>query len=278
MEAFEKLFVLDRLDVLKSVVLLCGHRMDPGGSEMGLLQRFRAYQQRNYQRRIAKATKTVQNSKAIREERWAALEYLCGVDTPEDAVPALLERFEYSLEHGINDTREKELAMEGILKFNEKALPFVAEKLSKSTRIAWPIKMLKVLGSRESVRDALQEALNFDDVAFDQAAVDKNFDILCYLRDYKLGNFTSRLQRFLEDPDERVRFAASEALIEQEEAIVKPMLEPFLLDSSAENRRIRQVVVECFLKNNWKLHDPSRFQEGMLYDGFAVKKGALLKA
>ena len=245
---------------------------------MGLLQKYRAYQKRSYQRRIAKAIKTVQNPKAIREERWSAIEYLCSLSIPEDAVPALLERFEYSLEHGINDTREKERAMDGILKFNERALPFVAEKLRKSTRIAWPIKMLKVLGSEDSVRDSLKEALNFDDVAFDQAAVDKNFDILCYLRDYKLGDFTPRLQRFIVDPDERVRFAASEALIEQEEAVVKPLLEPFLLDNSAENRRIRQVVVDCYVKNKWKLADPSSFQEGLAYDGFVVKKGSLLKA
>ena len=245
---------------------------------MGLLQKYRAYQKRNYQRRIAKAIKTVQNPKAIREERWSAIEYLCSLDAPEDAVPALLERFEYSLEHGINDTREKERAMDGILKFSEKALPFVAEKLRKSNRIAWPIKMLKVLGDDDSVRDSLKEALKFEDVAFDQAAVDKNFDILCYLRDYKLGDFAVRLKRFLEDPDERVRFAASEVLIEQEESLVKPLLEPFLLDTSAENRRIRQVVVECYLTKSWKLTDPTCFQEGLVYDGFMVRKGNLLKA
>ena len=230
------------------------------GSEMGLLQKYRAYQKRNYQRRIAKAIKTVQNPKAIREERWSAIEYLCSLDAPEDAVPALLERFEYSLEHGINDTREKERAMD------------------KSNRIAWPIKMLKVLGDDDSVWDSLKEALKFEDVAFDQAAVDKNFDILCYLRDYKLGDFAVRLKRFLEDPDERVRFAASEVLIEQEESLVKPLLEPFLLDTSAENRRIRQVVVECYLTKSWKLTDPTCFQEGLVYDGFMVRKGNLLKA
>ena len=38
------------------------------------------------------------------------------VDDANLAVGALLNRFEYSLEHGINDSREKELALSGVVR------------------------------------------------------------------------------------------------------------------------------------------------------------------
>ena len=46
------------------------------------------------------------------------------------AVKSLLQRFDYSLEHGIRDTREKETAMKGILRF-EKSASFSTGTLAK---------------------------------------------------------------------------------------------------------------------------------------------------
>src|ERR671921_526851 len=91
-------------------------------------------------KRVERAAKLITNAKAIRDDRWAALEFLAhGLDNAEEALPALLPRFEYSLEHGINDTREKELAMKGIVRQGERAIPYVKEWLQKTSRIAWPI-------------------------------------------------------------------------------------------------------------------------------------------
>jgi len=43
----------------------------------------------------------------------------------------------------------------------------------ETTRIAWPIKLLKALGKDDQVIEILKDALDFGDVAFDQAKVDK---------------------------------------------------------------------------------------------------------
>ena len=206
--------------------------------------------------KIEKAGKLVKNSKAIREDRWGAIEYLKEIDDPDRAIPALLQRFEFSLEHGINDTREKELALEGIVKYSDLALPFLKLHLSATTRIAWPIKALKSLGKEDLVVEALKAALNFGDISFDQSAVDKNYDVLCYLRDYKLSGFTDQLTHFLVDPDERVRFAAVELILEQNEQRTSPALERFLIDDSSENRRLRQAVSQAFVERKWPVTNP----------------------
>ena len=226
---------------------------------MGLFSKFKDFRKQRDDRKISKALNTIKNSKAIKEDRQASIDYFKGLEDPHVAVPALLQRFEYSLEHGINDTREKESCMEGIIAFGQEALPHVREHLLVTSRIAWPIKVLKALGEEAQVIEILKSALDFDDVRFDQAKVDKNYDILCYMIDYKLPGFADRLAHFLADPDERVRFAATEVLIEQEEPAVPGLIEHFIGDESPDNTRIRRSVIQAFLKHGWTLKHPEKY-------------------
>lgn len=237
---------------------------------MGLLQKWKDLRETRSQRRFERAVKLVRNPKAIREDRWAAIEYLSHLEEKDKSISGLLERFDYSLEHGINDTREKELAMKGIVRFGKDALPFVRQKISTTTRIAWPIKILKDIAEENDIVATLKGSLNYNDVSFDQSAVDKNYDILCYLRDYRLGDDWKKVAHFLKDPDERVRFACVETLIEQNAPGLSEVLEDFVSDVSAENRRIRQAVVLAFVRNGWRLKNPSVFPEGQIEPGVLV--------
>jgi len=229
---------------------------------VGLFSKFKDYQKGRDEKKISSNLATIRNSKAIKDERLGAIEYFKSLEDPAIAVPSLLKRFDYSLEHGINDTREKESCMEGIVAFKNEAIPFVREHLLYTNRIAWPIKILKALGEEKEVVEILKAALNFGDVSFDQAIVDKNFDILCYLYDYKVPNFEEKLAHFLTDPDERVRFACAELLIEQDSPKIPEMLERFISDESPDNIRIRKSVIDAFVKHSWKLQNPSVFPDG----------------
>jgi hypothetical protein len=244
---------------------------------VGLFDIFRGGGGKGDERRNAKALATIKNSKAIREDRVAAIDYFKDLDEATVAVPALLQRFEYSLEHGINDTREKESCFEGIVAHGQTALPLVREHLLTTSRIAWPIKVLKALGDEGQVVEILKAALDFGDVAFDQAKVDKNYDILCYLVEYKLPGFTSKLAHFLADPDERVRFAAVELLIEQDDPAIPGQLERFLSDDSPDNTRLRQSVIRAFFEKRWKVQDPSKFPDGQVVDGLALSPEGYLE-
>ncbi len=231
---------------------------------MGLFDKYKDFRKGRDDKKIARCIAVIKNPKAIKEDRSAAIEYFKDLGDASAAVPALLQRFEYSLEHGINDTREKESCMEGILGYKGDALPHVREHLLVTSRIAWPIKVLKALGEESQVIDILKSALDFGDISFDQAKVDKNYDILCYMVEYKLPHFVEKLSHFLQDPDERVRFAVTEVLIEQDDAEVPGYLERFLGDESPDNTRIRKSVVEAFLKRGWKLKDPGKFPTGQV--------------
>jgi hypothetical protein len=231
---------------------------------VGFLNKFKGMRKQRDEKRIAKGLATIKNPKAIKEDRQATIDYFRDLGDAGAAVPVLLQRFEYSLEHGINDTREKESCMEAVLGYGQEALPYVKEHLLTTSRIAWPIKVLKALGEEHQVIDILKSALNFGDVTFDQAKVDKNYDILCYMIDYKMPGFAEKLAHFLNDPDERVRFAATEVLIEQEDPAVPGYLERFIGDESPDNTRIRRSVIEAFLKHKWQLKEPARFPNGQV--------------
>jgi HEAT repeat protein len=215
----------------------------------------------NKETRIARSSDLAKNPKAIREDRWAAIEFLADdVADTKSAVRGLLARFEFSLEHGINDTREKEKALSGIMRHGDAALPIILEHLKITTRIAWPIKILKSLvRSEERVVECLLSTLDYSDVAFDQARTDKNYDILCHLADYKRHGLKDRISPFLSVPDERVRYAAAEVLMEQDLDEVGETLEKLMRDENPDNSRIRQAVVQKYLDLNWAIQKPDAF-------------------
>lgn len=243
---------------------------------MGIWDSFKNFSSGRQEKKIEKATRLIKNPKAIKEDRLHALEYFKGHEDAAAAVPALLQRFEYSLEHGINDAREKEMAMEGIMRHKDAAIPLVQEHLKVSTRIAWPIKVLTKIAMEDTVVRILLNCLNYEDVSFDQAIVDKNYDILCYLADYKVAGMADKLSHFLKDPDERVRFAAVEVIIRLDETGIDKLLEHFISDESSENRRLRAAVIDAFVHRRWQVSDPKKFGEAPIAEGvFVTKQGYL---
>ena len=112
---------------------------------MGLFGKVKEYQASRLEKKIEKAGKPIKNPKAIKEDRWAALKFL-SEDAERDLKLAehLLPRFEYSLEHGILDSREKDLALKGIVRVDEMGISAVQDWIRNTDRIAWPIKALNL--------------------------------------------------------------------------------------------------------------------------------------
>lgn len=237
---------------------------------MGLIAKYRAFRKRQFERSLAKHHKVVKNAKAVREDRQAALEFFVAQSDAEVAVPRLLDRFSYSLDHGINDTREKELALEGIVKHGKQALPFVKEFLQSSIYIAWPIKILSQIVEPKEKAEILETCLDYGDVELDQKVVDKNYDILCYLMELELPFDASKLLKFAKVHDERVRFAAVEVLLKQKRDDINKELEGLLFDESSENIRLRQAVAVALAEQGKSLQKQEGITPGHLMPGFEI--------
>src|SRR5690606_306597 len=90
------------------------------------------------------------------------------------------------------------------------------------------------------------------------------------LAEYQLGDFVDRLTHFLKDPDERVRYATCELLIDQEQPGISELLEPYLADNSSENIRLHKAVIAAFAEKGWKVKRPEVFENGIIGDGAKV--------
>ena len=244
---------------------------------MGLFQKIKDFQAQRQQSAIEKNQKNLQNAKAIREDRVGAIDFFSVHKDPTVAVPALLKRFGFSLDHGIYDAREKESAFEGIIKHGAQALPIVREHVRTTSLIAWPLKIIEKLATEAEMVETLESCLNYADVSLDADKTDKNYDILCHMRDYPLQNPHEKMGPFLDAHDERIRYAAAEVLTHQPYQIeIAKLLERFLSDHSAENTRLHQIVLDAYMEQKWKVLEPERLvKAGLPFGVFLSPEGFL---
>ncbi len=244
---------------------------------MGLFQKIKAFRAQRQQSAVEKNQKNLQNAKAIREDRVAAIEFFCAHKDPAIAIPALLKRFAFSLDHGIYDAREKESAFEGILAYGAAALPIVRDHVYTTSLIAWPLKIIERLATPTEMVEILEGCLDYTDVSLDPDQTDKNYDILCHLRDYPLQNPHEKMLPFLQAHDERIRYAAAEALTHQPYSLeITKILEKFLTDHSAENTRLHQIVLDAYVEQKWKVVEPERLiKAGLPFGLFITPEGVL---
>lgn len=247
----------------------------PEEIHVGIFDKWKDYKETRRVKRIESNKNLIRRDKVAKEERAAAIEFFCDLSDSTIAVPALLKRFDFSADNGIVDTREKERALDGITSRGSEAVPLIIDHLKNSTRIAWPVKALSKLVEEKEVAETLHSCLDYGDVSFDQAKVDKNYDLLCYLADYKLHGLSEKLSHFLNVHDERVRYAAAELLVLQDDKEVPTLLEKFTYDESEENRRLKKTVFEAFSEKGWKLSNPEKGAETSPA-GFRVSKEGLV--
>ena len=244
---------------------------------MSLIKKVKQFLENRKEKAFERNAKVIKNPKAIKDDRMGAICSLASSKKPAEATKALLDRFDYSLEHGIQDSREKEKALEIILSFGKDALPATLEHLRASKSIAWPVKILSAISSKEELVENLRSSLEFGDIDFSQEIVNKNYDILCHLRDHSLKDKGEALFRFLKAHDERLRVAAVETILTQnhEENFVK--LEPFLLDNTSENIRLKQSIAQKFIDEGRKLTQKELFKTGFLHPDLVINKDYSLK-
>lgn len=238
---------------------------------MGIFDKWKKFQANRLEKAIASNAKLIRRDKVNKDERAAAIEFFCSLERPEIAVPVLLKRFDFSADNGIVDTRDKERALEGVIRFGQDGVPIIKEHMLGTTRTAWPLKALSKLVEESEVIEALLACLEYGDVSFDQAKIDKNYDLLCLLADYKFSGQATKLSHFLKDPDERVRYAVTELLVLQDDKEIPAMLEPFASDTSEENRRIRKTVLQAFADRSWTLKDAEKVSSTSP-EGFRISK------
>jgi hypothetical protein len=149
-----------------------------------------------------------------KEQRLEAIEHLKNSEA-ELSVPQLLKRFELVIDHGLQDTKEKDMCMQEILSHKEKSIPFVKECIKIQKRISWPLRISEKLLKKNEYLELLLSNLEPDLIAFDDAHIERNIAILNALKDVYDKNVTEKVLPFLKHRNDDIKIAAVEVLLSQ---------------------------------------------------------------
>ena len=257
-----------------------------------LKQKYSAYHSNRLKGRIAANAALIRKLNVHKIERKAAIDFFCNLtDHSQDCVTHLLKRFDFADDNSIVDTKEKEQALAGIIAQGDAAIPILRDYLKHTERIGWPLKALLALTHEQEVSGCLLKLLDLSDIDFDHTKVEKNYDLLCHLTDYKFygtADDVAKVAQLIQAKDERVRLAAVELMTERimpsstqpDQPTKSPYLkyiEPLVYDETPENTRLRITVLEAYHQHGWTLKDKDRFMRYRI-DGYHIHKDGTLTA
>ncbi len=224
---------------------------------------------------LQKHLKRVANKRAQKHERWESIQVLAS-DGSDEALRALLTRFNVRVDPSITDGEEKNAAFLGVVQNGEAALAPVRDFLESSETLAWPLKILKELQTEEEVTTILLEVLAEMDTEYERDP-QKKIDVIASFEERKDPRIVEAVTRFLEDMNETVRFYVVGAILAQDdpdaalEAITTALI-------SEESVRVRIRMLDGYIEHNWTLGDVKDKASKKMPTGYTLgKKGEVRK-
>ena len=203
------------------------------------------------ERALERTAKKATNKLAQSQERWAALEKLRDMGTDE-SLYHLLRRFSFASLKGVDDEQEKAWVVQVMLDLGERGLGPLRRYMKSSSAIAYPLRILEDVASREQALDIIDELLADEPPGYTKDT-SKRTQIIDWLAEWRKGTDDDMVERvvpYLADFDENVRFSTVEALsLRCTEAAAEPLIDA-LLNEEEESGRLKSRIVEV-------LHDQS---------------------
>lgn len=217
----------------------------------------------------------VANKRAQKHERWESIQVLAR-DGSDEALRALLTRFNLRVDPSITDGEEKDAAFHGVVQNGDAALGPVRDFLESSETLAWPLKILKELQTEEEVTTTLLELVSNMDTEYERDP-QKKIDVMASFEERKDPRIVDAVTRFLEDMNETVRFYATGAILTQDEAdqaleaITKALL-------AEESVRVRMRMLDGYVDRGWTLNQVKDQLAKKIPTGYTLgKKGEVRK-
>ena len=217
----------------------------------------------------------VANKRAQKHERWESIQVLAS-DGSDEALRALLSRFNVRVDPSITDGEEKDAAFHGVVQNGDAALEPVRDFLESSETLAWPLKILKELQTEEEVTTTLLGLLSKMDTEYERDP-QKKIDVMASFEERKDPRIVDAVTPFLEDMNETVRFYATGAILTQDdadqarEAITKALL-------AEESVRVRIRMLDGYIDRGWTLSEVKDQLAKKIPTGYTLgKKGEVRK-
>jgi HEAT repeat protein len=217
----------------------------------------------------------VANKRAQKHERWESIQVLAS-DGSDEALRALLTRFNVRVDPSITDGEEKNAAFLGVVQNGEAALAPVRDFLDSSETLAWPLKILKELQTEEEVTTILLEVLAEMDTEYERDP-QKKIDVIASFEERKDPRIVEAVTRFLEDMNETVRFYVVGAILAQDDpdAALEAITTALIAEESV---RVRIRMLDGYIEHSWTLGDVKDKASKKMPTGYTLgKKGEVRK-
>lgn len=215
------------------------------------------------QRAFDRAVRNLLRKTRARDERMdEQIHFLAGLGTDE-AMMALLRRYDVQIQSAPMDAFERELIHDLLVETGPKSIPPIIRFIGSSENVTWPIRALRRITTEEKVVTMILEVLEVE-LAKDSFKPDKKVRLLELLEDHIDERVAPVAKTGLKDFDETVRYGTVELLFLQgDEAAREPLLEA-LTDEEEESQRIRKKIIEGFVETGWTVKGFRKRVEEML--------------
>ena len=228
------------------------------------------------QRAFERNVKNLLRKTRARDERMdEPIHYLAELGTDE-ALLAMLRRYDVQIQSAPMDAFEKELIHDLLVEKGPKAIPPIIRFIEGSENVTWPIRALRQITTQEQVVTEILKVLEVE-LDKDSFKPDKKVRLLELLEDHVDERVAPVAKVGLKDFDETVRYGAVELLFTQgNEAAREPLLEA-LTDEEEESQRIKKRIIEGFVDSGWTVKGFRKKVEEMLGKNQWVDRQGVIK-
>ncbi len=186
-------------------------------------------------------------------ERKRAIEALTEIGT-EEAVVALLKRYQYRTDATITDEEEKKMVYECVVSLGPSAVPGLCHFIATETAIYWPVKALRGIVGDEEAGTQLLKALEEIPDSFG-VNKERRQQLVANMREFVAADdrIYGRLFELLEDDDEDIVIRAVDGLCTR--GAVKEVVNRVvpLLTAETTSIRLRTLITELMIEQEWNV-------------------------
>lgn len=203
------------------------------------------------QGRVQRLTKTVINQYAQSGDRYSAMEALFN-EASEEAWIGLLKRFTITSTKSIEDEEEKGWVYRRLGAIGKPLLPALKAFALESENVAWALRLVEDIANESEEWDILDALFAAHPPGYERDPA-KKLQIIAHAAEIDNPKVVDLFVPYLEDPDETVRFAIAEALLDiADERARLPMLAR-IVNEAEDSLRLRARILDGFAALKWSV-------------------------
>ncbi len=199
--------------------------------------------------RLARQIKSVTNPYAQSADRYGSMEQLLE-DGSDEAYVGLLRRFTITSTKSIEDEEEKGWVYRRLSMIGKPILPAIKSFCVDYENIAWALRIVEDVANESEEWEILEALLEKHPPGYERDP-SKKVQMLTHLADIDDPKIASILAKYVEDPDETVRFFVVEALMDIGDAEMLPPLVARLCNPDEDSVRLKTKILDGFATNEW---------------------------